>query len=356
MKTVSVIGDGGWGTALALLLDGKGYRVTQWGAFPDYLREIRERGENVKFLKGVPHPASIALTGDPEEAVRGADLVVSAVPTRFLRAVLLRFRPFLGPRVPIVSVTKGIEERTLERPSQVVQHVLERRRVVVLSGPSHAEEVAAGKPTSVVVAASDRALAMHVQRAFMTERFRVYTHDDLAGVELGGALKNVIALAAGICEGLEFGDNAKAALVTRGIVEIARLGCALGAKKATFHGLSGMGDLITTCFSPHGRNRAVGIEIGKGRKLDEILAGMEMVAEGVFTTRAARTLARRTGVEMPITEEIYRVLFKGKAPARAVRDLMMRGRKAETEGDSVNRRSSRAPGTRRRLKRPAVFG
>ncbi|MBI1853002.1 MAG: NAD(P)-dependent glycerol-3-phosphate dehydrogenase [Planctomycetes bacterium] len=331
MKRIAVIGDGGWGTALALLLDAKGHRVRIWGAFPEYLSDMRRRRENVKFLKGVALSPSIELIPDPADAVADADLVVSAVPTRFLRNVLVRFEPILDAGVPIVSVTKGIEEGTLRRPSQIIHEVLGRRPVAVLSGPSHAEEVARGLPASVVVASSDESIALAAQQAFMADRFRVYTHDDLVGIELGGALKNVIALAAGICDGLGFGDNAKAALLTRGIVEIARLGAALGARKGTFHGLSGMGDLITTCISPHGRNRSVGIAIGRGQSLEGILAGMEMVAEGVFTTRAARTLSKRYGVEMPITEEVYRVLFKRKSPARAVRDLMKRGRKPESD-------------------------
>jgi glycerol-3-phosphate dehydrogenase (NAD(P)+) len=339
MTTIAVIGDGGWGTALALLLDRNGHRVRIWGAFPDYVAEVRRRRENFKFLKGVQLPDSLELTAEPEEAIRGAALLVSAVPTRFLRGVLERFASVVGPKLPVVSVTKGIEEATLWRPSQIIHAALDRhrnggmrgRRIAVLSGPSHAEEVARRLPTTVVTASRDPALAKRIQRLFMSDRFRVYTHDDPAGVELGGALKNVIALAAGICDGLGFGDNAKAALLTRGIVEIARLGAALGARRATFHGLSGMGDLITTCISPHGRNRYVGMEIGRGRSLEEVLAGMVMVAEGVFTTRAARMLARRHGVEMPITEEVFRVLFRGKSPARAVRDLMVRGRKAESE-------------------------
>jgi glycerol-3-phosphate dehydrogenase (NAD(P)+) len=330
MKRVAVVGDGGWGTALALVLDGNGHRVRVWGAFPDYVAEMRRRRENRKFLAGVRLPRSLELTSDARAAVADADVVVSAVPTKFLRAVMERFAPLLDDGTPVVSVTKGIEQGTLRRPSQILHETLGRRSVAVLSGPSHAEEVARGLPASVVVASSDAALALEAQRLFMSERFRVYTQDDLTGIELGGALKNVIALAAGICDGLGFGDNAKAALLTRGIVEIARLGSALGARKATFHGLSGMGDLITTCISPHGRNRSVGIQIGRGRSLAEILAGMEMVAEGVFTTRAARSLARQHRVEMPITEEVHRVLFRRKSPDRAVRDLMVRGRKPET--------------------------
>jgi len=229
-----------------------------------------------------------------------------------------------------VSVAKGIENRTLLRPSQIVSDVLGRAPVAALSGPSHAEEVARGLPTTVAVASRNAELARRVQRLFMTDRFRVYTNNDLVGVELGGAVKNIIAIAAGICDGLGLGDNAKAALLTRGLAEMIRLGVAMGARRETFAGLAGMGDLITTCMSPYGRNRAVGVQLGQGRKLKEILAGMEQVAEGVRTTRSVRALARRRGVEMPITEQCYRVLFRGKDPTRAVSDLMRRAAKDET--------------------------
>jgi glycerol-3-phosphate dehydrogenase (NAD(P)+) len=326
---ITVVGDGGWGTALALLLDGKGHRVRLWGAFPDYIETTRRTRENAKFLPGVRLPESLELASDLAEAVEAAEVLVAAVPTPFLRQVLRRLAPCYAPGTPVVSVAKGIENRTLERPSQIVQSVLGRVPVVALSGPSHAEEVARGLPTTVAAASRDPGLASHIQGLFMTDRFRVYTNRDVVGVELGGSIKNVIAIAAGICDGLGLGDNAKAALLTRGLAEMTRLGVAMGARRETFAGLAGIGDLITTCMSPYGRNRAVGIQIGQGRKLADILAGMEQVAEGVRTTKSVRALARRHGAEMPITEECYRVLFRGKSPGRAVHDLMRRAAKGE---------------------------
>jgi glycerol-3-phosphate dehydrogenase (NAD(P)+) len=326
---ITVLGDGGWGTTLALLLLGKGHRVRLWGAFPDYVEETRRRRENVKFLPGVPLPESLELCSDLAEAVADADVLVAAVPTQFLRGVLARLAPHYRRGTPLVSVAKGIEVRTTQRPSEILRDVLGRVPVAVLSGPSHAEEVARGLPASVVVASPQAALARRVRELFKTDRFRVYSHTDAVGVELGGATKNVIAIAAGICDGLRLGDNAKAALLTRGLAEMTRLGVALGARRETFAGLAGMGDLITTCMSPFGRNRSVGIQIGQGKSLQDILATMEQVAEGVPTTKSVRTLARRHGVEMPITEECYRVLYHGKAPRRAVADLMTRAAKDE---------------------------
>jgi len=336
-----VIGDGGWGTALARLLVGKGHAVRLWGAFPDYIETMRERRENVKFLPGVALPDGLELTGDMAAAVAGADLVVMAVPVQFMRGVLRGlvrcYRAGGGQArclslrggTPIVSVAKGIENRTLLRATQVITDVLGRVPVVALSGPSHAEEVARGLPATVTAASREAALARRAQELFMTERFRVYTTRDVVGVELGGAVKNVVAIAAGICDGLGLGDNAKAALLTRGLAEMMRLGVALGARRDTFAGLAGIGDLITTCTSPYGRNRSVGIQIARGRTLREVVGGMEMVAEGVRTTLSVRALARRHRVEMPITEEVYRVLFRGKDPRLAVRDLMQRAAKDE---------------------------
>ena len=329
-QRVTVIGDGGWGTALALLLAGKGHAVRLWGAFPGYIEEMRRRRENVKFLKGIPLPDELELSSDLAEAVADADVLVAAVPTQFMRRVLRRLARCYPRGTPVVSVAKGIENGTLLRPSQIVADVIRHRvPLAALSGPSHAEEVARGLPTTVAVASRNVGLARRVQQLFMTDRFRVYTNTDVAGVELGGAVKNVIAIAAGICDGLGLGDNAKAALLTRGLAEMTRLGIALGARRDTFAGLAGIGDLVTTCMSPFGRNRAVGIQIGKGRTLADILAGMEQVAEGVRTTRSVRALARSHGVETPITEQCYRVLFRGKSPRRAVQDLMGRSAKDE---------------------------
>jgi len=329
MQTVTVIGDGGWGTALALLLDGKGHRVRLWGAFPDYVAEMRKAGENVRFLSGIPLPPSLDLCDDIAEAVSGADVLVAATPTQYMRRVLERLAPSYRRGTPVVSVAKGIEIGTLRRNSQTVTDVLGRVPVLALSGPSHAEEVARGLPTTVAVAGRDRDLAQRIQDLFMTDRFRVYTNTDIVGVELGGAVKNVIAIAAGICHGLGLGDNAKSALLTRGLAEMTRLGKALGARQSTFAGLAGMGDLVTTCMSPYGRNRSVGVQIGEGRKVKDILGGMVQVAEGVPTTKSVRTLAHREGVEMPITEQCYSVLFRGKNPLKAVNDLMLRAARDE---------------------------
>ncbi|HUT35314.1 MAG TPA: NAD(P)H-dependent glycerol-3-phosphate dehydrogenase [Planctomycetota bacterium] len=328
-ERVTVIGDGGWGTTLALLLGGKGNAVRLWGAFPEYVEAMRERRENTKFLPGIPLPESLELTGDLAAAVAGAGLVVMAVPTQFMRGVLRRLARCYSPGTPIVSVAKGIENRTLLRPTQVIADVLGRAPVVALSGPSHAEEVARGLPATVTAASRNAALARRVQQLLMTDRFRVYTTTDVAGVELGGAVKNVVAIAAGICDGLGLGDNAKSALLTRGLAEMMRLGMALGARRDTFAGLAGIGDLITTCTSPYGRNRSVGMQIAQGKSLDEVVAGTAMVAEGIRTTLSVRALARRHGVEMPITAQVYRVLFRGKDPRAAVRDLMSRAAKDE---------------------------
>lgn len=328
VRSAVVIGDGAMGTAMARLLAGQGAAVTLWSAFPAYAEVLRRTRHNPKFLPGVDLPETVAVTAEAQ-ALPSADLVLLAVPTQFLRAVLKQVGPHLPPQTLFVSVAKGLEVETLLRVDEIVAAVLGPRRFVALSGPSHAEEVARNLPATLVAASADAADARLVQETLSTDRFRVYTTSDLMGVELGGALKNVIALAAGIGDGLGLGDNAKAALMTRGIVEIARLGVALGARAETFNGLSGIGDLIVTCMSRHSRNRAVGEAIGRGESLDQVLARMEQVAEGVWTTRAARELARRHGIDMPITEAVHAVLFGGHAPLDAVTDLMLRPPRAE---------------------------
>ncbi len=325
-----VIGNGGFGTSLALLLHENGHEVTIWGHDGAYLEETARLRENRKFLKGVPLPKELRFTSDPAAGAARATLVVSAVPTRYLRPVLLRFQGCLPKRKPIVSVTKGIEQETLARPTQILRALHPGHPLAVLSGPSHAEEVARRIPTSVVVAAATPALGKRLQAVFNTERFRVYANRDPIGVELAGALKNVVAIAAGVVDGLGFGDNTKSALLTRGLVEIARLGTRLGARKQTFAGLAGLGDLITTSFSRHGRNRAVGERIGRGETLDAILGSMEMVAEGVFTARAVMDLARREKVDLPICAEVHAMLFEKKPPIEALKSLMTRSSKAET--------------------------
>lgn len=333
---VAVLGDGGWGTTLAILLFKKGLDVVLWGAFPDYVEFLKRKRINRKFLPGVPIPAALKITASLEEAAADRGLIVAVVPSHHMRGVCRRLAPILSEsggakRRLIVSGSKGIETGTLMRMSEVIAGEIPGARVAVISGPSHAEEVAREIPTTVVAASAHPPSALAAQRLFMTERFRVYTNPDLLGVEVAGAIKNVIAIAAGACDGLGFGDNAKAALITRGIVEIARLGVSMGASPATFSGLAGLGDLISTCVSRYGRNRKVGELIAKGKRLAEIAAQMEMVAEGILTTKAAHRLARRQGVEMPITEQVYAVLYRGKDPARGVRELMMRRPRAELD-------------------------
>jgi len=328
---ITVAGDGAWGTALAMLLCDNGYDVTLWGAFPEYIETLRERRENVKFLPGVRLPHELHLTGDMAEAASEAELIVMAAPAQFVRSVAERLRPHYRRGVPILSVAKGIEDKTHLRPTEVLREVLGRAPMLVLSGPSHAEEVARRMPTSVSIACRNSDLAVRVQEMFTTEYFRPYTTDDLVGVELGGALKNIIGVAAGISDGLGFGDNAKSALITRGLAEITRLGAALGARRSTFYGLSGIGDLITTCISPHGRNHRCGVAIGRGQTLEVFLASTEQVIEGVWTCRAVRKLARDHNVEMPICEQVYQVLFRHKSPGRAVQDLMMRRTRPEED-------------------------
>ena len=333
---VAVLGDGGWGTTLALLLFRKGADVTLWGAFPDYVEFLKRKRVNRKFLPGVALPSALKITASLGEAVEDRGVIIDVVPSNHMRSVCRRLAPLLGGKGAvekrlIVSGSKGIETDTLLRMSQVIGQEIPGARVAVLSGPSHAEEVVRGSPTTVVAASAEPRAAVETQRLLMTERFRVYTNHDLVGVEIAGAIKNVIAIAAGACDGLGFGDNAKAALITRGIVEIARLGASMGASPETFSGLAVIGDLITTCVSRYGRNRRVGELIAKGKTLREITAQMETVAEGIRTTKAAWRLARRQRVEMPITAQVYAVLYRGKDPAGAVRELMMRRPKAEMD-------------------------
>jgi glycerol-3-phosphate dehydrogenase (NAD(P)+) len=329
MSRVAVIGNGGFGTAMALLLVENGHRVTIWGHDEDLIDQVREERENSRYLPGVALPNELEFTHSEEEAVEQAELLVVAVPTLHLRTTLGLFKDLLPVRTPVVSLTKGIESATLARPSQVIRECWPQRQVAVISGPSHAEEVARRVPSSVVAAASSRTFTRRLQKAFGTSSFRIYTNTDPIGVELGGALKNVIAIAAGLVDGLGYGDNTKAALVTRGIVEMRRLAMRMGARGSTFFGLAGIGDLITTSFSPHGRNRAVGLGLAAGRSLEDVLAGMAGVSEGVNTARSVVTLARRHRVEMPICTEVHAILFERKAPADALRLLMTRTAKSE---------------------------
>lgn len=329
--TALVVGDGGWGTALAMVLDRCGHRVGLWSAFPEYAEEVERTRRNRKFLPDAEIPRAIRIGADFAALAHGAHLIVSAVPTQHVRRVWRGLVPRLPEGIPLLSATKGIEERTLLLPSEILREVVSRGRIAVLSGPSHAEEVARALPTSVVAAARDPDLAAWVQEVFADPAFRVYTNPDPVGVELGGALKNVIAIACGISDGLGFGDNSRAALITRGMEEIARLGMARGARRETFSGLAGVGDLIVTATSELSRNRALGVRVGRGEPLAAILASTEMVAEGVPTTRSAVALARSLHVELPITSQVHAVLFEGRSPTEGVRALMERKRKPEIE-------------------------
>jgi len=319
-----VIGNGGWGTALGMILAGNGNQVTIWGPFEEEVQAIRSAGENTVYLPGVKIPPAIQWTSNPAGA-KDADLIVVVVPSRFVRSTLETFKPFLRADALMVCATKGLDEKTHHRMSETAVDVL-GRKIAVLSGPSHAEEVARGVPTAVTVAGEK---AEQIQKAFLGKTFRVYTSDDVIGVELGGTLKNIIAVAAGILDGIGLGDNSKAALMTRGLAEITRLGTALGAKPETFSGLSGIGDLIVTCGSRHSRNRSVGERLGKGESLKDIMGGMKQVAEGIWNAKAARDLARELNIDLPITEEVCAIVENGKDPRQALKDLMSRDPKAE---------------------------
>lgn len=331
-KRVAFIGDGSWGTTLAVLVANNSHKATLWGNFPEITQEIIRTRRNEKFVPGMVIPDSVVPTNDAREAVQGADFVIFSTPVVYLRQVAQRFAQVFssGTTPHIVLVSKGIERDTLLRGSEVLSQVLDVPQIAMLCGPSHAEEVAKGLPTTIVAAHPDMEVAEAIQRIFMNERFRVYTSRDVVGVEIAAAVKNVIAIAAGICDGLGFGDNAKAALLTRGLAEITRLAMAMGAQAETLAGLSGIGDLITTCISPHGRNLRVGREIGAGKTLDQVLKDLApMVPEGVFTVQAATQLARRHGIEMPISQAVHEVLFENKPAAAAARDLMTRDAKPE---------------------------
>jgi glycerol-3-phosphate dehydrogenase (NAD(P)+) len=321
----AILGDGAWGTAIGVLLAGQPeHRVAIWSARPENALILHERRENVTYLPGVSIPMPIDLTADILQAVHGADLLIVAIPTVYLRQTLQRIAPALLDERPVLSLVKGIEIGTFMRPTEIIRQTLEAHQLAVLSGPSHAEEVSRGLPTTVVTASADIDFARWIQERLSSGRFRVYTNSDIVGVEVAGALKNIIGIAAGICDGLGFGDNAKAALLTRGVVEMGRFGVAVGAKQETFFGLAGIGDLITTCISPHGRNRHVGERLAKGEKLAGIQATMKMVAEGINTTRSVHAKASEMNISMPITAEIYRVLYEDKSPLTAVNELMMR--------------------------------
>jgi len=322
---VTIIGDGGWGTALALLLYSKGVSPVLWSVSPEYAEDLRKNRENRKFLKGISLPAGLTITSQ-DSHVLDSEYVFFVVPCEYLRQVAQRFKS--GKFKYVVSATKGIEKSSLKRPSEILAEYFSPEKVSILSGPSISFEVARGIPTTVVIASYGKDGGA-VQNLLMTENFRVYTSGDVIGVELGGALKNIIAIAAGISDGLGFGTNSKAAILTRGLAEITRLGVKMGADMTTFSGLSGMGDLATTCISTDSRNRWLGEEIGKGRSVEEIMRTTEVVVEGAATCKSAHELAKKYGVEMPITEKVYEVLYNKKNPAEAVKELMTRSKKEE---------------------------
>lgn len=326
-----VVGDGGWGTALAIVLNHAGHDVRLWSHDPAYAEVLGRTRQNPLFLPGQEIPAEVRVGSDLGALAEGATLVLSAVPTQFLRGVWSRHARSLPARVPVVSVTKGLEEQTLLRPSQVLAELLPGHPLAVLSGPNIAREIARGLPAATVVASNDAASARTVQQALSTERFRVYVNPDVSGVELGGALKNVIAVAAGLCDGLELGANAKAALLSRGVIEMARLGVAFGGQRPTFFGLSGLGDLITTAYSPASRNRTFGERLARGERAEDISASMSQVAEGVKSAEPLHMLMQRHGISMPISEQVYLILNQGKPVHDVVRDLMVRGMKDESE-------------------------
>lgn len=329
MKKIGVIGAGSWGTALALTLSGKGHQVTIWDVNPEHLSELEKNRENVRYLPDIKFNSNMKIGKTAEEALKDADVALFSAPAQHFRSALENALPYLKPEMILVNVAKGIEQKTLLRMSEIAFEILPEAKYVALSGPSHAEEVGRALPTTVAVASPNLKLAEEVQDIFMTDRFRVYTTEDLVGVELGGALKNIIALGAGISDGMGFGDNAKAALMTRGLAEIKRLGVKLGADPATFAGLTGVGDLIVTCTSMHSRNRRCGIMIGEGMSPEAATEKVGMVVEGMYTTEAAYGLAQREGVEMPITQQLYEVI-NGRADAKdAVELLMGRERKHE---------------------------
>ena len=326
---IAVIGDGGWGTANALLLAGYGHEVTLWGAFPDYVEEMRRTRRNDRFLKGVELPAALKLTADRAEAAKGADVVVLAPPSKYFSSVVSGFRGLVPSDALVVSVTKGLCEKTNRRMTDLGAEILGRGPLVALAGPSHAEEVARGIPTAVVAACADLERAKRVQTIWSGPRFRVYTSNDPVGVEIGGAVKNVLAIAVGCSDGMGFGDNTRAALITRGLVEMKRFVLAYGGTPETMSGLAGVGDLIVTCTSVHSRNHAVGERLGAGERIEDILASMQMVAEGVWNSKVVHEIAKRLRVEMPICDLVYALCHGGYDARKAVAAMMSRELKEE---------------------------
>ena len=331
MAKISVIGAGSWGIALAVLLSKNGHQVNVWSIMEDEIKMLNEKREHVDKLPGIKLPDAMTFTTNLEQSVKGKDLLVLAVPSPFTRSTSKSMSSFVEEGQLIVNVAKGVEEATLMTLSEIIEQEIPQANVAVLSGPSHAEEVGRGIPTTCVVGAKTKKTAEYIQEIFMSQVFRVYTSPDILGIELGGALKNVVALAAGAADGLGYGDNTKAALITRGITEISRLGVKMGGKYETFAGLTGIGDLIVTCASVHSRNRKAGFLIGKGYTMDEAMKEVKMVVEGVYSAKAAMKLAEKYQVSMPIVEQVNLVLFENKPADEAVRDLMLRDKRDESE-------------------------
>ena len=329
MANIGIIGAGSWGTALALLLYNNGNRVTVWSIMPEEINMLKEFHEQKDKLPGVILPDDMEFTTDLEASIVGKDVLVLAVPSPYTRSTSAKMAEFIKEGQKIVNVAKGIEENSLMTLSEIIEQEIPRADVSVLSGPSHAEEVGRGLPTTIVVGSKKQDTAEYLQNLFMSPVFRVYTSSDVLGIELGAALKNVVALAAGIADGLGYGDNTKAALITRGIAEIARLGISMGGRIETFYGLTGIGDLIVTCASMHSRNRRAGILIGKGATMEEAMKEVKMVVEGVYSAKAGYALSQKYHVSMPIIEQVNKVLFEGKSASEAVGELMLRDKKVE---------------------------
>lgn len=329
MAKTGIMGAGSWGTALALLLNKNGHDVTIWSIDKAEVEMLTTKREHVDKLPGISIPEQITITNDIAEGIEGMDLIVLAVPSVFTRSTARAMCPYVKEGQLLVNVSKGIEETTLMTMTEQIEEEIPQANVAVLSGPSHAEEVGREMPTTVVAGAKDQETAEYIQKIFMSSVFRVYTSPDILGIELGGSLKNVIALAAGIADGLGYGDNTKAALITRGVAEISRLGIRMGGKKETFAGLAGMGDLIVTCASVHSRNRRAGYLMGQGKTMQEAMDEVKMVVEGVYSAKAAKALAERYQVSMPIVEEVNKILFENKKPEDAVKELMLRDGKLE---------------------------
>lgn len=331
-ETISFIGDGGWGTTLAVYLAQRGHPVRLWGAFADNVRAMKSDRENKKFLPGIRFPKDLLPTEDLEFAIKGSDIIVLSTPSQYLDSILKRIKKIHSEDLAlktILSIVKGIDTRKLLCMSDLIEQELGKLKIAVLSGPTIAKEVAKGIPSTAVVASKSHRTAGHIQELMNSKTFRIYRSTDVRGVELGGSLKNVIAIACGVCDGLGYGTNTKSAILTRGIVEMIRLGTHFSARSKTFYGLAGLGDLATTCFNPASRNRSVGEALGQGKTIDQILSRMSMVAEGVETSKAVEKICKRSGIDMPICHEVYQIITKHKSPQKAVSDLMSRKTKAE---------------------------